>query len=384
MILGACSTSNNYHDFAKNSSKENANETLLAPPLIAEGFELQEIDTSDIFALSPEHQKHFLDYYNAASNRSKRPHERVYKYLERNLSNFDYRGDTYNAQLAIDKRSGNCLSLAILSTAFTKLAKLNYKYNLVHAAPIFEEYGNLQILSSHVNLTIYDEPRDQAGIVLMPAKVVIDYFRTSSSVVSSKVSETELQIMYWHNLTGDALLDGDLDKAFTYTKQAYDLDPLYPETLNFLAILYNRRGFSERAYQLYDFMLTNKLYTFTAIDNFASLLRSRGETARADSIAELVVHINNDNPYTWMHRGIKSAEQNDYRLAENYFKKSIKLGPYLHQPQFQLAKLYAQQNKIRLAKDALEKAFELAYKPDDQQRYEAKLFSLKQGQFSKR
>jgi tetratricopeptide (TPR) repeat protein len=249
----------------------------------------------------------------------------------------------------------------------------------VHVAPIFEEHGDIQLVSTHVNMTIFDEPNTQAGIVLVPARITIDYFRTNNSVVSSEVSENQLQILYWHNLTAEALLAGDIDLAFAYTRRAYELDPLYPETLNFLAVLYNRKGFVEHAYELYDFMLSNKLYSFTAIDNFSQMLKKRGDTARAESISQLVVHIKNDNPFTWIRRGIKSAENGEFRRAEKSFQRSIELAPYLHEPHFQLAKLYAKQQKMGVAKKSLEKAFSLAHTPEHQQRYEAKLYSLKTG-----
>ncbi|MDT0596039.1 tetratricopeptide repeat protein [Glaciecola petra] len=384
LILGACTSSNRYHTLRTDTQTiQEIPDQILTPPLIIDdGFTLKDIPSENIFALSAEHQAHFLDYFNHPIHSTERPHRRIKKYLEKYLNKFDYRGETFNARQALDSQSGNCLSLAILSTAFTKLTDLDYKFNLVHVAPIYEELGDIQVLSSHVNFTIYDKKKVEPGFFYALGKVTIDYFRTSSAVTSSEVSEKELSIMYWHNLTADALLAGNIDLAFTYTKKAYNLDPLYPETLNFLAVLYNRRGYHERAYAIYDFMLKNQLYTFTAIDNFASLLRTRGEHRRADGIAELVIHITNDNPYTWLHRGIDNAKQGKLKLAESQFKKSLTLAPYLHEPHFQLAKLYAQQLKMGAAKKYLEQAFALAYIPEHQQRYKAKLYSLKRARYA--
>jgi hypothetical protein len=70
-------------------------------------------------------------------------------------------------------------------------------------------------------------------------------------------------------------------------------------------------------------------------------------------------------------------EKGEYVLAERYLLKSENYGPYLDEPLFNLAKLYAQQNRVKEARVALLKAKELANTSDDKRRYQAKIYSLR-------
>lgn len=220
IFLNACSTSSDMHKLVAGLEQSSKNKEPLPYPLNTNGFELHNIQAADIFALSKEQQTHFLDYFHAQKRAQQRPHQRVRDYLETSLNQFSYRGETFNAQQAMDNKSGNCLSLAILSTAFTKLTDLKYKFKRVHVPPVYEEFNDIQVLSSHVNFSIYDQVSTSGSYLFSQSKITIDYFRTSSAVVSSDVSETELMIMYWHNLTADALLAEDLDLALSYAKKA--------------------------------------------------------------------------------------------------------------------------------------------------------------------
>ncbi|MFT5706416.1 MAG: tetratricopeptide (TPR) repeat protein [Oceanospirillaceae bacterium] len=244
-------------------------------------------------------------------------------------------------------------------------------------APTYQEYDNVQLVSTHVNLTIIDTPQISGDYWLSNA-ITIDYFRTKDSFISKVVSPDELMVMYWNNLASEAIIGGHLDLAFSYALQANTIVPLYPETLNLLAILYNRKGHSEYAYDVYvyDFMDKNNLVSFSAIDNFAAMLVNAGDTKRAALLRSKIQHIIDDNPYTWLSRGIAQFEKGEYKLAESYLLKSRSYGPYLHEPLYNLAKLYVKQNRFKAARNALEKAKELAYVGDDERRYQAKIYSL--------
>ena len=75
------------------------------------------IDVDDIYLLTETQQKDFLVYFDHPSMRNIPEHQRVFDYLETITMNFGYHGETYSAQEALSNSSGNCLSLAILTTA---------------------------------------------------------------------------------------------------------------------------------------------------------------------------------------------------------------------------------------------------------------------------
>ncbi|MFQ3250122.1 MAG: tetratricopeptide (TPR) repeat protein [Glaciecola sp.] len=377
LFLTSACVSNDFHHAIEREIQGEITK-IPTPPLIEKDiFKPIDLPKSDIFSLEPEQRERFLAYYNNIENSDVRPHKRVANFIEEFSHGFSYLGDTVNAVTAFSDKNGNCLSLAILSTAFAKEAGLGYQYNKVHSAPIYQEYGNVQLVSTHVNLTIFAQT-ETVGDYVLGGAITIDYFRTKDSYISDEVTSDELQVMYWNNLASEAIIAGNLDLAFAYAIEANNINPLYPETLNLLAILYKRKENVDLAYQVYDFMDKNSIVSFSAMDNFAKLLFETGDFKRAAELRSKIQHIIDDNPYTWLARGIQHFENGEYNMAERFLLRSSTYGPYLHEPLYNLARLYVKQNRFKKARTALIKAKELAHMPDDEKRYQAKLFSLNQ------
>ncbi|MFT4731598.1 MAG: tetratricopeptide (TPR) repeat protein [Gammaproteobacteria bacterium] len=368
--------SNVEHQLGKNAQSTPATGLLTPPAIQYSLFDRQDLKVEDIFALTPLQKSHFLSYFNDKKHENIRGHVRVANYIQEFSVNFSYQGKTLSATDAFDQKTGNCLSLAILSTAFIKETGLRFQYNKVHSEPTYQRYDNIELVSSHVNVTILSA-LNTTGALWISGSITIDYFRGNNSFNSVVASPEEVEVMFWNNLSSEAIIAGNLDLAFSYALKANSIDPLYPETLNLFAILYNRKGHSEYAYSVYDFMDKNEIVSFSAIDNFVSLLVNIGDTKRAAVLSNKIQHINDDNPYTWLYRGIAHLEKGEYVLAERYLLKSENYGPYLDEPLFNLAKLYAQQNRVKEARVALLKAKELANTSDDKRRYQAKIYSLR-------
>lgn len=384
-LLTGCSTSSNYHKLtSKLADTSPANQSTLAtnvPEIYSQLFIPVDTSQHQIFELSDEQKANFFDYFYNLDIAHISPHQRVADYLFNLNNDFTYHGKTYNATNALAKKQGNCMSLAVLSTAIAKLVGVDYQYREVHSTPVYTEYssaanGHFQTLSTHVNLTLVNKGFSPDSNSSTFSYITIDYFKEAGDVKSSRVSQNDVEIMYWHNLAADALIDNRLDLAFTYTLKAHKLDSLHPDTLNLLAILYGRKGREDLAYKLYDSMDKNKLASFAAIDNFASLLRKRGNVKRANQLSQNIATVTEDNPYTWIKRGKAHLEKGRLTLAEAHFLKAAKKASYLHEPYFLLAKIYAQQSKLLAARQALEKAQSLAYLPEDEKRYLAKLAGL--------
>ncbi|MFT6900042.1 MAG: transglutaminase-like putative cysteine protease [Colwellia sp.] len=67
------------------------------------------------------------------------PHKALYQILTENMVNFTYYGETYNATTTMLLNKGNCMSLAILTTAYAKLLGLDFSYRNVYTLPIYSQ-----------------------------------------------------------------------------------------------------------------------------------------------------------------------------------------------------------------------------------------------------
>jgi len=376
LILSAC-VSNDYHTFNTGKAVREPSERL-KPPQIADWlFDTDVFELSpDIFELEKEQQLAFAHYFEHPDNSAFAAHERVANYIDTFSQGFTYRGETLNAAQAFATKSGNCLSLAILSTALAQAADIKFQYNVVHSAPVYKELSNVQLISSHVNVTLFAKPKTE-GEYWTSGSITIDYFRTNDSYNSGNVTPAEIQSMYWNNLASEAIVKNDVNLAYWYTMKSQEIIPLYPDTLNLLAILYKRKDRHDLAFELYDFMDRNNIDSFSSIDNFADLLEQRGDKKRAGTLRSKIQHLVNDNPYTWLELGKQHFSQGKYSMAENYLLKSRFYGPYLQEPLDYLAALYIKQNRNIEAQEVLLKARALAHMPEDEKRYMAKIYSLK-------
>lgn len=375
LVLCACKSTSSYHELGADSGTIEKDPVSylfgLEQPFVREYF-----DKNQVLALTEQQQKAFMAYYNAPENQSVAPHKRLAYYVENIANHFNYHEFTYSASQALDAQKGNCLSLAAASVALASLVDLPFKLKQVYSEPVYSKVTDVQLISVHINLLVFNNQALDHSKLQLRDFVILDYFKTGRSIEADTLSIDDLHVMYWQNLAADAIVKQQYKLAYSHVMMAHDLDNRNPETLNQLAIIYRRIGQTNKAYALYDYMSEHDIYSFSVLDNFSAILKGKGEFERAERLKAQIADITEENPFTWLNLAEESFEQQKYVLAELYVKKSIKRGPYLHEPQFLLAKLYAKTNNKKALKQALEQAQKLANLPADKKRYQAKLYSL--------
>ena len=384
-LITACSQTHQYHTITEPNTTTSEiiishNDLSLPPPLYADGFKPIPLDIIDIFSLLPRQQQLFTEYLQEQHQQQQLTYKATADYLESIAYSFDYQSNTYKAQDGFEQRQGNCLSLVILSSALAKVAGLEHSFKLVHSAPTHHQNDGLEFISSHVNITIYDNPSAKTNTILRPASVTIDYFRDGDSVTSEVISENDIRILYWQNRAGEALKNKDYDLAFAYTSKATEIDAKHPETLNLLAILYRKIGREEQAIEIYKYAMKHKIYSYTLIDNYAHILEKNGLYKEAADMFLKVEEVNETNPYVWLELGRKSLNGGQYVKAQRFFKQSAKLGPYLYEPKYLLAMSHMKLGNNKQALQAMIEARAIAHLPADRQRFSAKITTLKQHQ----
>ena len=332
----------------------------------------------DVFAVSKAQKEAFLSYYNSPKNQLIPPNVRLFEYLEDYVDGFNFHGVTLTASEALEQKTGNCLTLAIVTKALADLVGLETAFQRVNSAPVYARYADVMTLSSHVRTYVY-EPNvveNPELIVVRRASVIIDYFPTSSDVSGYMVAQQDFIAMYYQNLAAEALITKQYDYAYSLLKQGIVLNHSNPDTLNTLAVLFTKLAEHTQAETLYLYMLDNDYATANVIANYSSLLQTQGRIKEAKIYAQRIDKIEDDNPYRWIDMADKAFNTGDYALAERYYKKANQLAPYVHESQFGLAKAYYQLGKFNSAKAALNHAIEISYRADNKQLYQAKLQTL--------
>ncbi|WP_088329939.1 hypothetical protein [Lacimicrobium sp. SS2-24] len=332
----------------------------------------------DIFYLTPAQKHDFLVYYNDPRYSHVPRHRRVFQYLERKLHGFNYKGDTLVAQDAVDTNSGNCLSLAIMTTAFTELTDIEFEYQRVNAAPVYRLENNLITVSHHVRTILYDPdfvPEQNLIYVSKPA-LIIDYFPRRGDRYGTKVDRQNFISMYYRNLAANALTEGNLALANGLIHKGLEFAPLDPHSLNTLAVVYRRAGREDLAAHIYEYAMNYAPESLDLLDNYRHLLRRQNRIAEAEKIESKLGDVDENNPFKFLQLAEQAFSNQKYALAVRLFRKAERIAPYMEQPHLGLARSYFRLGKTESAVGAMENAIQATYTDETRDLYYAKLNSL--------
>lgn len=226
----------------------------LAPDLTGNfGSRPAVLSPEEIHQLTPAQIDDFLSYMNNPRYERVKRHRRLYNYLEKITRNFNYQSETLIAEQAINMTGGNCLSLAILTSALAKLVNLEMDFQLMDSTPIYALNGTVVSKVVHIRSVIYEpdwEPNPDAVISFRPS-IKIDYFPTKNQRFITNMNEQEYLAMYYRNIAAEAIIEADYNTAYWHAIESLNFDFDNSSAINMLAIINQRVGDSEKAEHLY-------------------------------------------------------------------------------------------------------------------------------------
>lgn len=332
---------------------------------------------SDIFALTAEQQHEFLVYFNAPSRQAMAKHRRIYHFLSEHLTGFTYLGENYTAAQSYASKSGNCISLAVLTKALADLVGVEIEFQTIVSAPVYSINGDFMLSSDHVRTILYDPDFVAAHDAMYFSKpaIIVDYLPAATDVTGPRVSESTFIAMFYRNLAADAILQANYTQALALLRTALDYAPTYSALINLVAVLHRRLEQQTIAEQFYQYGLQVADSKTTLISNYAVLKYSLGETEQAEALFQSLKSLNEHDPYRWYVLGKEAVLKQQYADAIAFYRKAITQAPYLHQLHFELALAYYHNGQTGLAHQSLQSAAEFS-SLTSQQRYNAKLEAL--------
>jgi Tfp pilus assembly protein PilF len=332
---------------------------------------------SQLIRLNAEQQQSFLGYFNDPIHADLEPHKRLERYIQDLYFDFSYLGDTFDAQTTMQQKSGNCMSLALLTGAFADLAGLDVRYQRVNAEPIYRRYDNVMTLSSHVRthlLAPFEESDDI--FVIRPARIIVDYYPRRRDAKGDMIDITQFYSMYYQNLAANAMIEKDFEHAYALIHAALEIAPTDQENINTMAVVMTEMGLVEKALSLYEWASQGEINSLNMLSNYIDLLTREGHTLKAQTLRGQMANAVDDNPYKWLDLAEERIQSGKYQIAQRFLSKAIDNAPYLHEAFFYLAKTFYLQNQIEEAEIALQRASELANLPETQRLYNAKRLML--------
>lgn len=340
------------------------------------------LEPQALHRLSPEEQADFFAYFNAPEQASAPPYRRLFRYLEMKVEGFTYQSDTLTAAQALAQDSGNCLSLAMVTTALAQLADIEIGYQLMEDQPVFEYEGNTVRKGVHVSTIVYNpEWLAAAGNIAVQLSMSrgyrIDYFPSLRGRFVANLSYTDYLALYYSNMASDAILASDYNAAYWYLQEALEQDPDHAASLNMLAVVYGRVGDVATAEEIYRYGIAYAQDKLSLLKNYHLLLVNAGRDAEAFQIQTQLDGMDDPSPYHWLQLARESQSARDWDGAIRYYRRAIELGPYMDEAYLGLAQSYYGAGSLRNAERALIDAAEFTGRASTRNLYEAKLATLR-------
>jgi Tfp pilus assembly protein PilF len=331
-----------------------------------------------LISLTPEQEQNFLDYFHGDTVRRLPAHRRIRDFLANRMEGFSYLDDTLSASQSMAEYRGNCMSLAALTIALGNVVGAETRFQMVNATPVFDRDDRTIISSDHVRSRVYDpdyEPKP-GTIVLQRPHVLIDYVPGSGRGIGGRtVSHQEFMAMLYRNLAAEAMLEGNLDKAFTLSREALTHYPDHADSLNLLAVLHRRAGDSLTAEAFYEYAARVHGDRVDILSNLENLLRHQGRIEEADRVESRLARLDDPNPFHWLELGEQARKRGRPQQALQWYAEALERAPYLHEAHWRMAIAYKELGHPLRSMEALARAKALSRR-QDQSNYQAKLHTM--------
>jgi Tfp pilus assembly protein PilF len=346
------------------------------------GAPTERISADDVFTLSPA----MLEYaHSSALARQMRTRgleqgllEALYKKGELKL---DYDATmTRTAAQAFDARSGNCLSLVIMTAAFAKEFGIDVEYHTVLVDPSWSREGAFYFASSHVNLSLKVGKADRLrGVSATGQSLTVDFLGGSDldHFHSLSLDEDSIVAMFMNNRAAEALAQDRLADAYWWARAAIERNPSLVIAYNTLGVIYQRHGNSAQAERVFKTALVREPENTTLLQNLVPVLAAIGKPGESLALADRMRSIEPNPPFHFFNLGRNALERGDLKAAKALFAREVKRAPYYHEFHFWLAVTNWRLGEAEAARDELRLAAETSTTRDNSRRYSAKLAHLR-------
>lgn len=309
-----------------------------------EAFEApaQPVRVEDVFAVSPA-MAHYLDHdIGRQLRRSGRQRGLIDALYEREMLRLEYdSAATRTASEAFAARSGNCLSLVIMTAALARHLELPVTFQSVDVEDSWSRGQSLLLAAGHVNLVLGHRMLDRASGMGNVAMTVDFLPPQDLGRRVTVISEARVLAMFFNNRAAETLAQGDLDQAYAWAKAALGQDPGFTSAQITLGVVYHRRGLLGPAESAFRHALRAEPRNTQALADLASVLFSQGRDAEAREVKQRLAQLEAYPPFHFFELGRAAIRRGDFEAGRAWLRKELARDPDYHEVHFWLAIAYS-------------------------------------------
>ena len=180
---------------------------------------------------------------------------------------------TLTATEAVERRSGNCLSLVSLFVSIARQAGVDAFYVQVEDFEIFYRYRGTIVRSRHV----------VGGVQVAGRLLTVDFlpYRPKRYRQLRRIGDRRAAALYYNAVANEAMLNDDHELAGRRFREALEVEPDFAETWNNYAILQRRSGDLEEAIRSLERARRLDPELLPAMENLAGFYRLARRTKEA-------------------------------------------------------------------------------------------------------
>ena len=299
------------------------------------GLPTERVSTDDVFALN-DAMRHYLRVEIAGALHAQGVQAGFVESLSRKQGlRLEYdSARTKTAAQAFDTRSGNCLSLVLMTAALARELGLPFHYGRAVLAELWSRHDDILFASGHINVTIGRRLLD-ARSRLDLAPLTIDFLPPEEvrRLYTREIEEGTVLAMYANNRAAEALAGQRLDDAYAWAREALRHDAAFASAWNTLGVAYLRRGEAGYAAAVFEHVLAALAARDTStLSNLALAYARLGRGAEAEALRTRLVAIEAEPPYHFFNLGMRALQAGDATAASALFEREVARADY--QPEF--------------------------------------------------
>jgi len=282
---------------------------------------------------------------------------------------------TRNAAETFAARTGNCLSLVIMTAAFAREMNLPVQFQNVFVEETWSRSGGLYFSSEHVNLKLGSKFSEARSLLNENYLLTIDFLPQQDirGQRSRVIGEETIIAMYMNNRAAETLALGDTNQAYWWAREAIRQAPKFLTAYNTLGIVYRRHGNLPEAEQILRHVLEREPENVDVLSNLVLVLQDQNRADEAQALSRRLQAIEPHPPFHFFNLGMAAMHDGEFRKARDLFLKEIKRAAYYHEFHYWLASAYFNLGEAKLAAEHLQIAMENSASRTDHNVYAAKL-----------
>lgn len=338
------------------------------------------INIGSVFAMS-EKMTQYLASHIAPEVREKGSQKALYDalYSQRQLI-LEYDSVmTKTAAQTFESKTGNCLSLAIMTSAFANALGLKVEFQSLVVEDAWSRSGDLYISAGHVNVSLdRREINNRAGYSSNPT-LVIDFLPPEENAGHrlKVIGQDTILAMYLNNRAAELLVQGKLDEAYWAAREAIKQDSNFIPAYNTLGVIYHKHGNFQQAHQVLNFALGFAQNNTSIISNLVLVYQSMGQLDAASAMNATLKKLQPFPPFHYFRLGQEAMKRNHFLDAKALFSKEIDRDPYYHEFHFWLAQAHFRLGEVKQANTQMAMAHDNSTTHHDRELYSVKLDKLK-------